>query len=167
MTDSDPLRRYVEAGMALTQLTRARAEAMVKDLVRAGEVQREQAQDRVEELLDRSRRSTEGLIGLVRKEVAQQLSSMGFATREDLEKLEARLEGRLAAMATKSATKRAGKAPPRTAAKAAGHTARKGPVGRAAEKTAAPPPGTAARTAAASKLSPRRSGPGPGAADQG
>ena len=91
MTDSDPLRRYVEAGLALTQLTRARAEALMKDLVKAGDLQREQAQDRMEELVDRSRKSTESLVALVRKELPQFLSALGFATKEDLDRLEERM----------------------------------------------------------------------------
>ncbi|MEY2477519.1 MAG: hypothetical protein QOG87_2834, partial [Actinomycetota bacterium] len=45
MAQNDMLRRYLDAGMAFTQLTRARAEAIVKDLVKAGELQREQTQD--------------------------------------------------------------------------------------------------------------------------
>ncbi|MGH9153290.1 MAG: phasin family protein, partial [Acidimicrobiales bacterium] len=97
MSDSDPLRRYIEAGIALTQLTRARAEAIVKELVRAGELQREHAQDRVEELLERSRRGTGDLAATIRSELADQLSALGFATKADLAEMEARLTSRFAA----------------------------------------------------------------------
>ncbi len=146
MTDSDPLRRYVEAGIAFTQLTRARAEAIIKELVKAGDLQREQAQERVDELLDRSRRSTEALMGLIRNEVGQQLSSMGFATREDLDKLEARIEGRLAATAGGGRTKPVAKPVKRAAAKTVAKTVAK----KVAKKAAVPPPGTAARTSGSS-----------------
>lgn len=91
MAEADPLRKYVEAGIAFTQLTKAKAEAIVRELVRAGEVQREGAQDRVDELLDRSRKSTEGLVGVVRREIAAQLASLGLATQADLAELEQRL----------------------------------------------------------------------------
>ena len=177
MSEHDPLRKYVEAGIALTQLTRARAEAIVKELVKAGELQREQAQDRVEELLDRSRKSTESLGGMIRKELGQQLSSMGLATKAEVEALEARLEARIAA-ATGSGSappppgKRpapsAEKAPPKkvtpgtakgTAAAPSGD-ATKTRVGTA--KKGAPPPGTAARTAGG-RTDRRRPGPGAGA----
>jgi polyhydroxyalkanoate synthesis regulator phasin len=90
MADND-FRRYLDAGMAFTQLTRARAQAIVKDLVKAGEVQRDQAQERVEELLERSRKNTEMLLDVVRKEVRQQLSSMGLATKEDIARLERKI----------------------------------------------------------------------------
>ena len=173
MADTDPLRRYIEAGLALTQLTRARAEALVKELVKAGDLQREHAQERVEELLDRSRKSTDGLAGVIRKEMAQQLSSMGFATREDLEKLEQRMERRLATMGTagggaKAATpKSTGKAAPasrpsRAAPPAKASSAAKVAPASRPSKAATAPPGTAARKATAPK-NPGRRGPATGA----
>ncbi|MGI8684924.1 MAG: phasin family protein [Acidimicrobiales bacterium] len=177
MAEADPLRKYVEAGIAFTQLTKAKAESIVRELVKAGDVQREQAQDRVEELLDRSRKSTDGLVGLVRREIEKQLSSMGFATRDEVDKLEARLEGRLAAMAPTAAAPAAKAAPatakadPATApaaAKAAPAAAKAAKATKAAKKTATrveqapvtPPAGSAARKAAAS--SPRRKPASPG-----
>lgn len=173
MTDSDPLRRYVEAGLALTELTRAKAEALVRDWAKAGDLQREQAQDRVEELLDKSKRSTDSLVAMIRREMAQQLSSMGFATKEDLAAMEARLMGRptgatgapaagakpraRAGTGSPEATPKAAKAAPtrKAAAKA---------TAKAATKAATPPAGTAARKAAATRLS--RRGPRPGAPDK-
>src|SRR5678815_2906755 len=93
MPQNDFLKRYLDAGMAFTQMTRARAEAIVKDLVKAGEVQRDQTQERVDELVDRSRKNTEQFMDMVRKEISKQLSTLGFATKDDLAKLEARLRG--------------------------------------------------------------------------
>jgi polyhydroxyalkanoate synthesis regulator phasin len=92
MPQSDLWKRYLDAGMEFSQMTRARAEAIVKDLVKAGEVQREQRQQRIEELLDRSRKNTEELLGTVRKELSQQLASLGVATKADLRKLEAKVD---------------------------------------------------------------------------
>ena len=172
VSDSDPLRRYVDAGIALTQLTRAKAEAIVKELVKAGEVQREQTHDRVEELLDRSRKTTEGVMGVVRKEMAEQLAAMGFATTKALEELEARIEGlerRLDAMAATPAPPGPGPAKAAKASKASkakpaakpAAKAGKGPAKAAGgAKQAAPPPGTAARTTGPQKAPRRRSGPG-------
>ena len=168
MSESDPLRKYVEAGIALTQLTRARAEAIVKDLVRAGDVQREHAQDRVEELLDRSRKGTDGLVGLIRREMSEQLSAMGFATKQDLAEMEARLVERLggapstagASPASEGPAARPAAAPKSSASKAA----KKAPAAKASPRSApvrgsakaSPPPGTAARIAGAAKGSRRR-----------
>ena len=157
MAEADPLRKYVEAGIAFTQLTKAKAEAMVRELVKAGDVQREQAQDRVDELLDRHRRNTDGLVALVRREMAQQLSSMGLATKDDVARLEARLDS------LQAATPAPGRSAPAKATKAAKPTSKAAkPAAKAATTKptaartagAAPPPGTAARTGAAK--SPRR-----------
>ena len=91
MPQNDLLKRYLEAGMSFTQMTRSRAEGIVKDLVKAGELQREQTQERVDDLVERSRKNTEHLMSLIRREVSQQLSGMGLATKDDLARLEAKL----------------------------------------------------------------------------
>ncbi len=92
MPDTDALKKYLDAGMAFTQLTRKRAEQVVKDLVAAGELQRNQAKGAIDELVDRSRKNADVLAEQVRKEVDSQLSSMGLARKADVERLEAELE---------------------------------------------------------------------------
>ena len=92
MAQLDALRKYLEAGMAFTQTTRARAEEIVGNLVRAGELQTEQTQQQVQELVDRSRENTERLVNVVRTEVVGQLGSLGFATKADLAKLERKVD---------------------------------------------------------------------------
>ncbi|MGE3620479.1 MAG: phasin family protein [Acidimicrobiia bacterium] len=122
MADKDLLRKYLDAGMALTSMTQARAEAIVKDLVRAGEVQTEQAREAAADLLERSRQNTEKLTATVRKEIRQQISNLGLATRDDI----ARLERKIAKLDASGAAPRkaaARKAAPRKAA--AGKAARK------------------------------------------
>lgn len=91
MPENETLKRYLDAGMAFTQLTRAKAEEIVKDLVKRGELRREQVQEQVDDLLDRSRQNTEALVGLVRKEIADQLGNLGLATKEDIKRLEAKI----------------------------------------------------------------------------
>ena len=160
MEDTDPFRKYVDAGLALTQLTRARAEALVKELVKAGDLQREHAQERVEELLDRSRRTTDGLAGVIRKEMAQQLSSMGLATKEDLDKLEARMERRFAAMGAGGArtkappTRAAGTAKAAPGAKVSKAAPGKRPAKAAKAKATAPAPAVKAPQDKAAKAAP-------------
>ena len=148
MPDADPLRRYFEAGLELMQMTRTRAEAIVRDLVKAGEVGREQAQDRVEELLDRSKKGTESLLGLIRREVGTQLASMGFATKEDLERMEARMSG-----ATTAEKAPAGKAAAKKAPAAKKAAAKKAPA-KAAPAKAAPAKAAAPEKAPAKKAAP-------------
>ena len=78
MPENETLKRYLDAGIAFTQLTRERAEAIVKDLVKAGEVQRERTEEWIEELVERSRKNTEDLVSIVRREVASQLKALGI-----------------------------------------------------------------------------------------
>src|SRR5947209_15834788 len=130
-------KRYLDAGMAFTQLTRTRAEAIVKDLVKAGEVQRDQTQERVDELVERSRKNTEQFMDVIRKEVSKQLSTLGFATKDDLAKLEARLRGAAAPSGTKAAPTKA--AAPKKAATAKTATTTAGaPTKASATKNPAP-----------------------------
>lgn len=69
MAQSNVLKRFLDAGMSFTEMTQSKAEALVKELVKAGEVQTEQAQALVTDLVERSRRSTEALIEQVRSEI--------------------------------------------------------------------------------------------------
>ena len=80
MAQNDVLKRYIDAGLAFTALTQARAEELVKDLVKVGEVQADQARDAVADLLERSRKNSEKLLETVRTEVRQQITSLGLAT---------------------------------------------------------------------------------------
>jgi polyhydroxyalkanoate synthesis regulator phasin len=92
MPQNDMLKRYLDAGVAFTQMTRSRAESIVKDLVKAGEVQQKQAQKQVDDLVERSRKNTEQLMEMIRKEITQQLASVGIATKDDIARLEARID---------------------------------------------------------------------------
>jgi polyhydroxyalkanoate synthesis regulator phasin len=87
MAQSDLLKRYLDAGLAFTQMTQQRAEAIVKDLVKAGEVQAEQATARRNELVERSKQNTERLVETVRREVRDQIRSLGLATQSDIDAL--------------------------------------------------------------------------------
>ena len=52
------IKQYLDAGIQFTQMTRERAEAIVKDLVEDGEVRRKQASRMVDDLVERSRGPT-------------------------------------------------------------------------------------------------------------
>jgi polyhydroxyalkanoate synthesis regulator phasin len=104
MPENDLLKRLLDAGMTFTAMTQARAEDLIRDLVRAGEVQAEQAQSVIDELVDRSRRNSERLIDAVRAEIRQQMASLGLATKNDVERLERRIAEVSAARGTRKAT---------------------------------------------------------------
>jgi polyhydroxyalkanoate synthesis regulator phasin len=117
MADNDLLKRLLDAGMTFTAMTQARAEDLIRDLVRAGEVQAEQAQSVIDELVDRSRRNSERLIDAVRAEIRQQMASLGLATKSDVERLERRVAEVSSARGSRKATTK--KASARKATKAA------------------------------------------------
>ena len=76
MATNDGLRKYVEAGAVLGHVTRARAEEIMRELVNAGELQRDQASEWVDDLVERSRKASEELVAIVRREVENQLRSL-------------------------------------------------------------------------------------------
>jgi polyhydroxyalkanoate synthesis regulator phasin len=78
MAVSEQWKHYLQAGMEVTEVTRKRAEQIVRDLVKAGEVQAHEAGERVEELLDRSRKTTEAFGERVRNEVQRQMEALGL-----------------------------------------------------------------------------------------
>lgn len=117
MAQGDTWKRYLEAGVAFTEMTRARAEALVKEWVKAGEVPRKRAEELVEQLVEQGRRNTEAVVALVQAQVREQLAALGIATKDDIARLEAKIEAArgggpakkapAAAKATKKATKAA------------------------------------------------------------
>jgi len=88
MATNDRWQQYLDTGRAWTEMTRAQAEAVVRDLVKAGDLQQKRAKRK-----------------LVRHEIQGQISALGIATQEDLARLERKLSKSSAS--TKSAPKKA------------------------------------------------------------
>jgi polyhydroxyalkanoate synthesis regulator phasin len=157
MTSNERIKKYLDAGTVLGQVTRARAEEIVRELASAGDIQREQTQEWVDNLVERSRKTSEQILDLIRHEVSTQLSKIDATALETLAGQVSDLLKRSAAAgrtattgaaekaakgakaareaaekATPSSIKKAGK---KAAAKASGATA--GPAKRAAAKKSA------------------------------
>jgi polyhydroxyalkanoate synthesis regulator phasin len=139
MTNNDSLQRYIDAGIAFTNMTRKKAEELVTELVQNGDLQRGEAKARVDELLERSRQGTEVIVSAVRTEVSRQLEAVGITNLEDLAKQVAALVGRGSEAAKKTTAK---KAPAKKSA------AKKAPAKKSAAKKA-PAKKTAAKKAPA------------------
>ena len=118
MATNDRWQEYLDAGRAWTQMTREQAETVVKDLVKAGELQQKRAKKAVDDLLERSRKNAEELRKLVRHEIQSQVSALGIATKEDLARLERKLSKAPATKKSAPAKKTAAakQAPPSSAA---------------------------------------------------
>lgn len=111
MAENPLIKRYLDAGMAFTQMTQARAEAIVKDLVKAGEVQAQKTEELVTQIVERSRKNTDRLLDVVRKEVRDQIAGLGLATKDDIARLEKKLSAAPKKAPAKKAAKKAAKKP--------------------------------------------------------
>jgi len=150
-TNNDSLQRYIDAGIAFTNMTRKKAEELVSELVQNGDLQREEAKARVDDLLERSRQGTEVILSAVRSEVSRQLGTVGITNLEDLAKQVAALVGRASETgkkATATAKKTAGKKSPAKKSAAKKTAAKKAPAKKAAAKKAAAKKAPAKKSAA-------------------
>jgi polyhydroxyalkanoate synthesis regulator phasin len=158
MANKDAFQKYLDAGIAFTNMTRARAEELVAELVKNGEFQGKDARAKVDELLEKSRKSREALMGQVRHEVTRQLETLGITSVDDLAKQVADLLGRTAA-AGRAATAKKAAAPKKSAAKktAAKKTAAKKSPAKKASATKAAAKKSPAKKAAATKAAAKKS----------
>jgi polyhydroxyalkanoate synthesis regulator phasin len=83
--------KYLDAGAEFVAMTRAQARQRAKVLVGTGHLAQEQVQGFVDELVDESRRRTDLMLDVVRKEIQRQVKTLGIATKEDLARLEDRI----------------------------------------------------------------------------
>ncbi len=152
MAGDELFKRYLEIGASVLGMTRERAESIVRDLVASGEVAKGQANKAADWLVERGRAGTDELAEIVRREIRQQVTALGLATKEDLARLEAQVEelGAAAAMSTPSppvksaagTTKSAGISRSGSVRKRTGKTGAASATG-SSEPGAAPPPGGA------------------------
>lgn len=90
MARDDRLKKVQGVGADFLETARTKAEDFLKELSRAGGG----TQGTLDDLVVGGRRSTEQFVASVRKEVQNQLRSLGIATKSDLDALERRLSGR-------------------------------------------------------------------------
>jgi len=112
MASNERIRKYLDAGTVLGHVSRGRAEEIVRELVNAGDIQRSQAQEWVDNLVERSRKTSEQVLEMVRHEVAAQLEKIDGKHLEALANQVADVLKKSAdagRSATKDVTKQAGK----------------------------------------------------------
>ncbi|MGZ8762929.1 MAG: hypothetical protein ACXW2Y_06355 [Acidimicrobiia bacterium] len=91
MAQRPDLSRYLDAGAQFVALTRAQARARAAELVGQGQLAQEQVQGFVDDLVDESRRRTDEMLEVVRREIQRQVKVLGIATKDDLAGLESRI----------------------------------------------------------------------------
>ena len=112
MPQTPDWKRYLEAGMQFTELRRSQARAVATELVGQGQLARDQAASAVDEIVAMSRRRSEELQSIIRREVERQLHALGIATKADVARLERKIKD-----VKKSAAKSAKKKPAPAATK--------------------------------------------------
>ena len=103
----DEIRRMALITSGVVELTRNRAEAIVRELIKSGELPGGQATQAVRDLMERSKQNRNEILNLVRSEMRNQIEAIGLASKRDIERLErrvARLEDRPAAPTTAKRT---------------------------------------------------------------
>jgi polyhydroxyalkanoate synthesis regulator phasin len=88
-------------GSGVVELTRYRAEQMVKGLVSSGDLSPSGAPAMVQDLIERSRQTRKEMTKFVRDEIKNQIEGLGLASKREVERLErriARLEDNLKKM---------------------------------------------------------------------
>jgi polyhydroxyalkanoate synthesis regulator phasin len=123
--------KYLDAGVEFVAMTRTQARKRAKELVGTGQLAQEQVQGFVDDLVDESRKRTDVLLDVVRKEIQRQVKTLGIATKDDLAKLETKLTKQVKTGPAKASGKASGK----KAAKPAGKKAAKKAAKRSATKS--------------------------------
>ncbi|KJF16891.1 hypothetical protein [Acidithrix ferrooxidans] len=87
MASKSPKDRYkklLDAGKTVSRMSTDRVEEIARDLMHLSEVQRNQALELIEDVIQRSKRSTEFFADTIRHEVEKQVNTLKLPTKEDL-----------------------------------------------------------------------------------
>jgi polyhydroxyalkanoate synthesis regulator phasin len=147
MAGEDLFKRYLEIGASVLGMSRERAESIVRDLVASGEVAKGQATKAADWLVERGRSGSEEFTELIRREIRQQITALGLATSDAIDRLQAQIDELKAAVPPAPAGAETRKAAAAAARKAAGTTAR---------KAAAKAPAAATKAAGVTRSAPRK-----------
>lgn len=144
----DDLRRMALFTSGLAEITRHRAEELVRSWVKTGDATREQAGAMAHDLMEWSRQNRKELLRLVRTEIDAQVTSFGLATKQDLERLERKVErleavvARASNEAARAARKASSRAKKTTRKKSAGRSTARGTSSSGPRSTPSPDDGT-------------------------
>jgi polyhydroxyalkanoate synthesis regulator phasin len=88
----DIVERGLLASLGILSLTREKAQAMVDELVKRGEVRRDDSKGLVDRLVQRGEEERGSFRKLIHEEVAKVAHELNLATRADLQALEKKVE---------------------------------------------------------------------------
>jgi polyhydroxyalkanoate synthesis regulator phasin len=88
----ETMNKLMLAGLGALSMTRERAEKIFDEYVQRGEAARADREGFVRDLLDSAKKAREDLEGIVRRQMRQAVEELHLATREDLARLEMKLD---------------------------------------------------------------------------
>ena len=110
------IKRYMDAAQSLTDVPRERAERIARRLADSSLIDRGQIRDVAADLVERSRENRRKLTDFVSREIRRQVSRVGFATKDEVERLRQRVQAlEVAERRARQTRVRASTAPKKTA----------------------------------------------------
>lgn len=88
----DLVRKSFLAGIGAISITREKAEDLVNELSRRGQMSREEARGLVDEMVERGEKEREEMNRTIRQQVRKSVEDMGLASKEDVHELIHRIE---------------------------------------------------------------------------
>ena len=88
---SEVMKKAIALGLGITAMSKEKAERLVEELVRKGEVKPGESQELLSRLLQRGEEERAELKTMVQEQLRAVLAELRVATKEDVERLEARL----------------------------------------------------------------------------
>ncbi len=88
----DAIHKMFLAGVGLAAMTKDKIDEHVKELVEKGKLTEKEGREIAEDMLKKSKQAKDDLEKQVEKQVQQTLQTLQIASKEDVEKLEARIE---------------------------------------------------------------------------
>jgi len=88
----DAIHKMFLAGVGLAAMTKDKIDEHVKELVEKGKLTEKEGRELAEDVLKKSKQAKKDLEKQVEKQVQQTLQTLQIASKEDVEKLEARIE---------------------------------------------------------------------------
>jgi poly(hydroxyalkanoate) granule-associated protein len=86
------IRRGILLGLGAISLTHEKAKAFVDELVKRGEVTKDQGGELVQEILDRAKEQEKTITEKINTEIKKAIDSLGVASKKDISRLEKRIE---------------------------------------------------------------------------
>jgi polyhydroxyalkanoate synthesis regulator phasin len=80
------------AGLGAMSMTRERAEKIFDEYVARGKVEKEQKAGFVKEVMEHAQKTKDELEKVISEQVKKGMSSLAFATKDDIKRLEAKLD---------------------------------------------------------------------------